>query len=137
MPEFECTCCKYVTDNKSNYNRHIKSTKHIKTTQSKPYCEICNKNYVNKGNFLRHNATFHPEKIDTQKKLKEQKTDNKNIIKDNTIIDHVNIVKEQITDEIPYLFNIKGRKNQFVNWFFTLKNKNFIKIFIFYHLNIK
>jgi hypothetical protein len=100
MTEFECKCCKYITDNKSNYNRHIKSSKHIKTTQNKPYCEICNKNYVNKGNFLRHNATYHPEKLELYKNKKEDKIDDKNIIKDNTIIDHVNIVKEQLTDEI-------------------------------------
>ena len=106
MSEFECTCCKYVTDNKSNYNRHIKSTKHIKTTQSKPYCEICNKNYVNKGNFLRHITTYHPGKLNQFKKLQNNKNDNtnnecdKDSVKDNTIIDHVNIVKEQLINEI-------------------------------------
>lgn len=29
--EYKCNVCKYITDDKSNYNKHLKSKKHLNT----------------------------------------------------------------------------------------------------------
>jgi hypothetical protein len=43
MVLFECTLCKYTTELKANYNRHIKSSKHINKLDSMPSTHISSK----------------------------------------------------------------------------------------------
>ena len=67
-PKFYCESCDYRTRRKSNYDEHLLTAKHIKSTfsnlcqpnfqqiqQSKFTCENCNKEYKDKSGLWRHN----------------------------------------------------------------------------------
>lgn len=62
--KFECIPCTFKCSNKKDYNRHILTAKHEKSTKSTdftqktPYvfiCEKCNKNYKDRSGLWRHN----------------------------------------------------------------------------------
>jgi hypothetical protein len=63
----ECHHCKYHTNRKSNYERHLQSVKHRNNIQlpkdvmgNNIYtCNICNKNYSNKNSLQKHNSRHH------------------------------------------------------------------------------
>ena len=54
MSSFNCECCKYTTNNKSNFNKHIKSTKHINnsngSTEDKTNINMVYDEFINKRN---------------------------------------------------------------------------------------
>lgn len=59
---FICEECNYMTDDKSNYNKHFKTNKHlnkIRRTQINEnkiyYCKGCNKKFNNRTSLWRHN----------------------------------------------------------------------------------
>jgi hypothetical protein len=67
-PKFYCESCDYSTCRKSNYDEHLLTAKHKKSTfsnfcqpnfqqiqQSKFTCENCNKEYKDKSGLWRHN----------------------------------------------------------------------------------
>ena len=67
-PKFYCESCDYGTCRKSNYDEHLLTAKHKKSTfsnlcqpnfqqiqQSKFTCENCNKEYKDKSGLWRHN----------------------------------------------------------------------------------
>lgn len=51
---FKCTACKYETDNKFNYDRHIKTKIHLNNINSKLICSNCFKQFSNIQNTNRH-----------------------------------------------------------------------------------
>ena len=56
MSKYQCIVCDYFTDIKCNYERHLKSEKHLKSqTYSKIYkCEYCNKTYKYSQGLSKH-----------------------------------------------------------------------------------
>lgn len=67
-PEFSCTICDYITDNKSDYSKHLLTAKHKNRTQlnnfdsenlNKFVCKICQKQYK-----ARNSLWYHAQKCD-------------------------------------------------------------------------
>lgn len=59
---FKCILCKYGTDDKSNYNKHVKSKGHVDKVKQdqltiKYPCEYCNRIFNKKCNLTRHTLT--------------------------------------------------------------------------------
>ena len=70
--KYECNCCNYVTYEKSNYNHHLKTNKHLKNVldfekaiennnninNNKEFtCKVCNKNFKHQSSQSRHEKT--------------------------------------------------------------------------------
>jgi hypothetical protein len=74
VPQFICNCCNYSTIRKSQYNRHILTTKHnilykkneesLEIDSNKYICDVCNKNYKSRVGLWGHKKTCGVE--DTQ-----------------------------------------------------------------------
>ena len=68
---YNCDNCSYSTDDKSNYNKHLISKKHINiinNIQKNNVCEICNKSFVTNSGLYKHNKKCNK----TNKKETEQ-----------------------------------------------------------------
>lgn len=62
---YECKRCNYITELRSNYNRHLKSKKHSKKHFT---CEICNYSTDFISSYRRHLTTDkHKQNVDTNK----------------------------------------------------------------------
>jgi len=83
-PKFYCESCDYGTCRKSNYDEHLLSAKHKKSTfsnlcqpnfqqiqQSKFTCENCNKEYKDKSGLWRHNKKCKIEEKNNEPSDKE------------------------------------------------------------------
>ena len=100
--KFICECCKYHTDKQSNYNRHLKTAKHIKNisaqntksngchkkskkdTKKELYiCDACDKLFSDKSNLHRHKKNCTDAKYKIKIELMQNEIQNlKNIIKE-------------------------------------------------------
>ena len=83
--EYNCVACQFKTDSKFNFNRHIKTKKHIKNTEDKSKKNICycGKNYKFLSGLSRH-KNFCPTAINMNLKI-ERETENEYVR--NQIID--------------------------------------------------
>ena len=83
-PKFYCESCDYSTSRKSNYDEHLLTAKHKKSTfsnfcqpnfqqiqQSKFTCENCNKEYKDKSGLWRHNKKCKIEEKNNEPSDKE------------------------------------------------------------------
>jgi hypothetical protein len=63
--KYECDICKYKTDDSGNWNRHIKSIKHIQQIElnKKYYCKDCDYYTYDLSNYLKHKKTSRHLKI--------------------------------------------------------------------------
>lgn len=54
--QYNCEPCEYTTGDKSNYARHLKTKKHLKTTEKMTnlICQFCKKLFSNKSSLSRH-----------------------------------------------------------------------------------
>jgi len=104
--KYNCDICKYETDNKSNYNRHIKSIAHIsqaskkqkvvKTNKKKKvYVCDCKKEFYYESVLVKHKKTCIPETIDIDNEVYELKGHVK------ILINVVNSLKEEIHTNKP------------------------------------
>lgn len=66
--EYKCEKCSYVTHNKKDYKRHLKTKKHLRGGAKIPEptvftCEICNRDYKSRGGLYKHkqNCEYIPE----------------------------------------------------------------------------
>ena len=104
---FECKQCNFKTDKKGNYNRHLKTKKHLDIHRIE-YCNLCDYNTNKNTNLIRHINKYHNKQqkkenneepslinltnleINLQKILKEQENIKKLIPKNigNTIINN-------------------------------------------------
>lgn len=58
MPEFKCIDCNFETKLKSNWERHLKTSKHISRHNREEYsCETCKYHTFVKKNYKRHLLT--------------------------------------------------------------------------------
>jgi len=85
VPKFYCKICDYSTVRKSNYDEHLLTAKHKKTTVSnlcqpsssknqqftKFQCQNCNKEYKDKSGLWRHNKKCLKQNIEIQKDDKD------------------------------------------------------------------
>ena len=74
--EYNCVACKFTTDSKFNFNRHIKTKKHLKNTEDKSKKNVCycGKNYKFVSGLSRHKNNC-PTAINMNLKI-ERETEN-------------------------------------------------------------
>jgi hypothetical protein len=80
-----CEKCQYITDSKSNYNKHLKTQKHLKTNVFS--CLKCKKTYKCRQSLWRHQKTHEDRIVDLinqNKELRQQLTGNNTIIQNIT-----------------------------------------------------
>jgi len=76
VKKYKCEKCEFETNNKSNYNKHIKSELHltgIKKTRSDKKdkkCEICNYICSTESNLINHKLVNHSTKEEREIKYK-------------------------------------------------------------------
>tara|TARA_Y100000992_G_C20902634_1_gene321664 strand:- start:207 stop:548 length:342 start_codon:yes stop_codon:yes gene_type:complete len=102
--EYKCDNCNYMTHNKKDYKRHLKTKKHLRGGGKIPKptvftCEICNRDYKSNAALYKHkqNCEYIPETNYTnyEKKLINKIFDqNKIIIEQNSEI--LKILKNSI-----------------------------------------
>ena len=85
IEEYNCVACQFKTDSKFNYNRHVKTKKHLRNTEDKSKKNICfcGKNYKFLSGLSRH-KNFCPTAINMNLKI-ERETENEYVR--NQIID--------------------------------------------------
>ena len=91
---YECIKCNYKTNKRGNYNRHIKTKKHLdkNKTCNEYKCVHCNYTTNRKNNYIRHMENFHTDK-DT---INEKSENNEKDIQFTKLEDSLNrILKEQ------------------------------------------
>jgi len=86
MPIFSCICCGFETRNKTNYDKHVLTTKHLKMSKcvvsgdiknAKKYiCPKCDKVYCSRNGLWKHKTTCNisndvNKQVDSPKVLEE------------------------------------------------------------------
>ncbi|RZD41964.1 MAG: hypothetical protein CXT73_04015 [Methanobacteriota archaeon] len=90
--KFTCEACDYKTDNKKDYNRHLKCKKHLRGGLKKVpphcplggFCSICNKGFKHRSSLSRHEKkckSKEEEKTEIQKEFEKIKESMKKIEK--------------------------------------------------------
>ena len=79
MP-WKCLTCSYSFEKKQNYDRHLKTTRHIKRTQSEQelfICNICNKKFSHRCSLINHQKkkckSIHKEEPETEIEIMKKK----------------------------------------------------------------
>lgn len=70
IPKYFCETCKYITNNKKDYTKHLSTLKHSKLTEIQPFttekspkipnlykCDFCDKSYKYRDGLWRHKKT--------------------------------------------------------------------------------
>jgi hypothetical protein len=139
---YECNYCYYNTSNKSNYNRHLISNKHIKrvntyeiltkTTNMTNYVCDCGKLYKHRQSLYNHRKNCKLDNIqlfnENTNIIKEKDTKILILEKENEVLKLKNEIIRLTKDNefMKQSFNIKCNNN-YINSF---NNKNEIKIFL-------
>ena len=75
--KFTCEACDFKTNNKKDYNRHLKCKKHLRGGLKKvppTYdCSMCNKTYKHYSSFFRHKKNCKSKDEDKEEKTELQK----------------------------------------------------------------
>lgn len=102
--KFKCNCCKYSTDNQSNFNKHLKTEAHINNSENVETfsCE-CGKDYSCKQSLCRHRLHYCKNKSKNKSKSKK------------------NQKKRKSNDDEPNIFNMKEEMIKLVNEVAELK----------------
>jgi len=120
---FECKSCEYNTKKISNFNRHIKTQKHINicgiNNENIFICNICNKEFKRKWNLTRHKETICNNVIKNNNILIQKVIDkvdnlesnliNQNIEQNNKINNKIDTAVRSASSLIRYL--IENHKN--------------------------
>jgi hypothetical protein len=96
--KYECIKCNYVTDKKSNYEKHLTTRKHL---SSDFQCETCKNTYKTKSGLWKHHCTK------TQQTLCEllMKQQEENIKHQNELLNHIKEQQQQIKEMMPKIGN--------------------------------
>ena len=92
--KFQCLMCNYSTSNKSNYNKHFKTKKHLNNMEQEikiHSCENCHECFNNRTSLWRH------------KKKCISQTDDKEDIKDLYKVIETMAKQQQETNKIVYI----------------------------------
>ena len=146
---FQCIQCNFKTDKKGNYNRHLKTKKHLDIHRIE-YCNLCDYNTNKKTNLIRHIKKYHNKsqksenneepklinltnlEINLQKILKEQENIKKLIPQNsgNTIINNKLSINVFLNTECKEAMSIQDFLNQlnlsFDDLYYT-KNNGFVE----------
>ena len=61
--DFLCKKCNFFTNNKKDFERHIKTSKHEKQQEVFYICDFCNKTYKTRSGLWKHKKTAHKEVV--------------------------------------------------------------------------
>jgi hypothetical protein len=147
---FECKKCNYNTDKRGNYNRHLKTKKHLDIHRIEYlYCNLCNYKTNKKNNLIRHGKKYHSKiqkenniesnkinltnlEVNLEKILKEQENIKKLIPQNggNTIINNKLSINVFLNTECKEAMSIQDFLNQlklsFDDLYYT-KNNGFVE----------
>jgi hypothetical protein len=120
---FNCEKCKYTTNTKQHYSKHMNTKKHTEENKNITIfnCEICKKPYKSKKSLLKHNNTTKCQQKNTTKCITTSTVFNNNDDNNNddntTIITTTNIQQEEYQNKIQFLTDlvIKLSKNEQVD----------------------
>ena len=132
--KYNCTCCKYKTDNKSNYNKHMKSARHAKnnsiinfidetstldnkgeilsTNENEYMCQCCGKKYAHASGLSKHKKNG-CDQIDIFEHTIE--VQNKRIDRYEKIFDKLVEKSTETTKSITYNISVKNYVQQNYN----------------------
>ena len=126
--KFECVICNFRSNRKDNYNRHLKTKKHVENTNNvkiNNFSCLCGKFYKSRSGLWRHKkiCEMNNKLQEMKKKIVELKNENK-IMKNNTqeileVIKQSSVNNRDIINEIKKL---KEAKNQMVTQ--NIQNQN-------------
>ena len=116
MVKYVCLICDYNTEDKSNYNKHIKSKAHNRRitddNEAVEYsCTVCNKTFTHASSFSRHN--------NNNRCMQQNKDSEINILK-NLVINYENIT-HQLLDYV------RDNKTNIHNQTYNISIKNCIQ----------
>jgi len=99
---FSCIVCNFHTTNRFNYNKHMKTNKHLIKTGEKEnpkfICSICSKSYTTKQSLWRHKQMCIKNTKDDENKIKILKLSNKSkkVVMDTTEYEKLmNLLREK------------------------------------------
>ena len=111
---YYCENCDYKTDKKCNFDKHLLTSKHIKTTNSienvaesssKKYtCDICNKFFHDRAGLWRHN-----------KKCNNTLNNQPNIITNNTTNVLINLITNLVKENSEFKNMLMVQTTEFKN----------------------
>tara|TARA_Y100001970_G_C13964552_1_gene714908 strand:+ start:168 stop:473 length:306 start_codon:yes stop_codon:yes gene_type:complete len=84
-----CEICEFSTINKTNFNRHILTKKHIKATKEKEIllekdklaCKNCGRNFITRSGLWKHNKTCINKEEELSSLLQQLLLQNNEILK--------------------------------------------------------
>jgi hypothetical protein len=109
--KFYCEICDYTSSNNSNYNKHLRTNKHLANTQGKSrkwqkktkpkyfnICEICDYKASKKYNWVKHiNTAKHKQKVaKSGKKVAEEVVDENDVIKPTFTSSHTDVNMDKL-----------------------------------------
>lgn len=99
--KYVCNICKYSTEDKSNYNKHIKSDNHKENIITKFICEDCNKQFSYASGLSRHRKTCKNIKLinNENNALKQTVEEYKNLLEQYKILLQNNNNNKQTTNK--------------------------------------
>lgn len=117
----ECKICKFKTNNKFDYNKHLETSKHKQKVNSDKICIHCNKSYSNKYNKNRHekqcNANVNNlinSKVGGDAIFGNYNIINKNIININITLGSGETIPLKLTPIVEKLRNTQNKVDKFV-----------------------
>ena len=118
--KFECKICNFLSNRKDNYNRHLKTIKHIKNTSNTKidnFSCLCGKFYKSRSGLWRHKkiCEMNNKLQEMKKEINELKNEN-NIMKNNThqILEVIKQSSKNNTNIINEVKKLKEGKNQII-----------------------
>ena len=116
---FECNICKYITDKKCNFDKHILTRKHSLATSSKKVaneyvCNFCEKVYINRTSLWKHKKTCTNINIDKNDEIEELKGFMKYLMQENNELKQM-MIETMKTDKNTINSNNSTNNNNNVN----------------------
>ena len=125
--EFLCKKCVFFTNNKKDFDRHIKTTKHEKQQELTHNCDTCNKTYKTRSGLWKHKKTTHKDVI--VKNNKENHTKDKIDKLEKMVITALEDNKRTINTLLPNIGNTYNTTNKMtINVFLNEQCKDAINM---------
>lgn len=113
MSKYNCLLCNYITENKTNYEKHNKTKKHITNTKKQYMCKKCNIIYSCKATLQNHKCKNKTLMINLQKKHDNNSSTRENM--ENLTLEQNNIIIEKLDKLCEEIYNrIQNMKHELI-----------------------
>jgi hypothetical protein len=129
--DYLCKKCNFFTNNKKDFERHIKTPKHEKQQELVLACDICNKIYKSRSGLWKHKKTAHKDIVKNVTDIinKEDKTEKKIDKLEKMVITALEDNKRTIDTLLPNIGNIYNTTNKMtINVFLNEQCKDAINM---------